>query len=108
MLELTTQQMAVLERLRDRGFSFAAFPLYAQHIGVKKGNCAALLSAQDGGRLTVYGGATYVVAGQLGARVHREEGEFFVFKKSELSATPGRIAELERFATELDELLAEN
>ncbi|MGH9815021.1 MAG: hypothetical protein ACRD5F_06375 [Candidatus Acidiferrales bacterium] len=107
MLALNTQQMAVLERLRDRGFSFAAFPLYAQHIGVKKGNCAALLSTQGGGRLKVYGSATYVVAGQLGARVQREEGEFFVFKKSELPATPERIAELERFATELEELLAQ-
>jgi hypothetical protein len=48
VLEFTPQQMGILERLRQRGFAFAAFPLYASYVGVKKGNCAALLAPQNG------------------------------------------------------------
>lgn len=105
MLELTPQQMTVLERLRQRGFAFAAFPLYASYIGVKKGNCAALLAAQDGATMKVYGEASYLVGGQLSVRVQRNGREFFVWKKNEVEATPDRQAELARFRAELDELL---
>ncbi len=105
MLELTPQQMAILERLRERGFAFAAFPLYASYIGVKKGNCAALLSPQNGAGMNVYSEASYLVKGQLSVRVQRGGREFFVWKKSEWEATPERCAELARFRAELDELL---
>lgn len=105
MLELTPQQMAVLERLRQHGFSFAAFPLYASYIGVKKGNCAALLAAQNGATLRVYGEACYLVGGQMSVRVQRSGRELFVWKKHELAATPERREELARFRAELEELL---
>lgn len=97
--------MAVLERLRQRGFAFAAFPLYAAYIGVKKGNCAALLAPQDGTTLKVYGEASFLVGGQLSVRVRRPGGEYFVWKQSELEATPERRRELEAFRAELEELL---
>lgn len=105
MLELTSQQMAVLERLRQRGFAFAAFPLYAAYLGVKKGNCAALLAPQNGTTLKVYGEVCYLVGGQLSVRVRRTGREFFVWKKNELEATPERQDELARFREELVELL---
>lgn len=105
MLELTSQQMAVLERLRQRGFAFAAFPLYAAYIGVKKGNCAALLAPQDGAGLKVYGEASFLVGGQLSVWVRRPGGDCFVWKQQELEATPERSQELERFRAELEELL---
>lgn len=105
MLELTSQQMTVLERLHERGFAFAAFPLYASYVGVKKGNCAALLAPQNGATMKVYGEACYLVGGQLSVRVQRNGREFFVWKKSELEATPERQNELARFREELVELL---
>lgn len=105
MLELTPQQMAILERLRQRGFAFAAFPLYASYIGVKKGNCAALLSPHGGATLKVYGEPCYMVNGQLTVQVPRNGREFFVWKQSELEATAERRAELLQFRTELEELL---
>lgn len=105
MLEFTPQQMALLERLRERGFSFVAFPMYAQHIGVKKRSCAALLAPQDGSGLQVYGEACYLVTGQLSVRIQRGAAEFFVWKKNEVEATPERRQELERFRVELAELL---
>ena len=97
--------MAVLERLRERGFSLAAFPMYAQHIGVKKGNCAALLAPQNGRSMKVYGEACYLVTGQLSVRIRRGGTEYFVWKKSEVEATPERQQELTRFHAELAELL---
>lgn len=105
MLELTPQQMAVLERLRQPGFALAAFPLYASYLGVKKGNCAALLAAQNGATMKVYGEACYLVGGQMGVRVRRGGREFFVWKKNELEATPERQEELARFRAELEALL---
>lgn len=105
MMELTPQQLAVLERLRSRGFAFVAFPMYALYIGVKKGNCAALLASQDGSGLKVYGEPSYLVDGQLSVRLRRGSGEFFVWKKKELAATPERNEELARFRDELAELL---
>ena len=105
MLELTPPQLAVLERLRERSFTFVAFPLYASHIGVKKGNCAALLAAQDGAPLKIHGEAGYLVNGQLSVRVQRNGRDCFVWKKAELEATPERCAELDRFRAELHELL---
>ncbi len=105
MLELTPQQMAILERLRARGFAFAAFPLYASHIGVKKGNCAALLAVQDGGQFRVFGAPSFLVAGNLSVRVQKGGRELFVWKKQELEATAERRAELERFGQELEDLL---
>jgi hypothetical protein len=105
MLELTSQQIAVLERLRERGFAFVAFPLYASHIAVRKGNCAALLAAQNGASLKVYGEPCYLVKGQLSVRVQRGGAEFFVWKKDALEATAERREELERFHAEIEELL---
>ncbi len=105
MLELTPQQMSVLERLRERGFTFAAFPLYASYIGVKRGNCAALLAPQNGVTMKVYGDVSYLVGGQLSVRVQRNGREFFVWKKSEVEATPERQGELALFRVELEGLL---
>ena len=106
MPELTPQHIAVLERLRARGFHFAAFPLYASYIGVKKESCAALLAPIEGNGMQVFGEPCYLVNGNLSVRVHKGGGEWFVWKRMQLEATPERRAELERFTEELSELLA--
>ena len=105
MVELSATQLAVLERLRERGFQFMAFPLYEQRIGVRKGNCAALLDPSEG-QFHVFAEPAYLVAGNLSAVVHVGTERFFVWKQNRTPATPERLEELERFASELDEILA--
>ncbi len=105
MLELTPQQMAVLERFAAQGFRVVAFPLYESAPGVRKENCAALLAPVAGGGMKLVAGPCYVVEGNLSVRLARGGKEWFVWKKKELEATPERLAELQRFAEELDNLL---
>ncbi len=105
MLELTPQQIAALERLAARGFEIVAFPLYASAVGVRRGNCAALLQPIDGGTMRLFADPCYLVEGNLSVRVQRRGRAWFVWKKKQLEATRERQAELDTFAQELSELL---
>ena len=82
-----------------------AFPMYATHVGIRKGNCAALLTAVVSGGFTLFGSASYLIAGDFTVRVTRDDADWFVWKKEKLEATPARLAELEAFAAELTEAL---
>jgi hypothetical protein len=104
-MELTPQQIAILERLHTRGFEIVAFPMYASHVGIRKGDCAALLSAVAAGGFTLFGSAAFLIGENFTVRVARDGRDWFVWKKERLEATPPRLAELERFTTELSEAL---
>ena len=104
-MELSPQQIAILERLHSRGFEIVAFPMYASHVGIRKANCAALLSAIPSGGFTLFGSASYLISGNFTVRVTRDGGDWFVWKKEKLEATPARVAELEAFTSELSEAL---
>ncbi len=106
MIELTPEQVAVLERLHARNFQFAAFPLFPTKIGVRKGNCTALLDPVEGDGLRLFGDPCYLVAGNPSVLTTRGGRKTFVWKKSSLEATRERLEELERFRAELTELLA--
>ena len=103
-MDLTPEQLATLERLRARGFHFAAFPLYEKKIAVQKGNCAALLEPADGG-LKIFAEPAYLVSGNLSVKVTAGAETFFVWKQNRVPATAERIEELERFERELGEAL---
>lgn len=105
MLELSEQQVAILERLRGRGFALVAFPLYASHVGVRRGDCAALLAPVPGDGMKLFGEVFYVVAGNPGVRVNRNGRGVFVWKSSEVPVTPQRSRELAEFAEALAESL---
>ena len=100
-MDLTPQQLAVLERLHSRGFEVVAFPMYENYVGVRKGNCGALLAPAGLQSFTLYGDPSYLVAGGLSARTIQSDGHWFVRKKDKLEASPERTAELESFAVEL-------
>ncbi len=104
-LELTSQQIAVLERLAAQGFQIVAFPLYASAVGVRKGNCAGLLGPVAGGGMELFGEPCYLVEGNLSVRIARDGKQWFVWKKKHLEATRKRLAELRRFAEELENAL---
>ena len=105
VLELTPEHVALLEQLTARGFQVVSFPLYASAIGVRKGNCAALLRPVEGGRLQLFGEPGYLLEGNLTVSVARAGRQWFVWKKKQIEVTPERMAELERFRSELAPLL---
>lgn len=97
--------MHVLERLFAAGFRPIAIPPYESALCVHRGECAALLSPVPNGGLKLLASPSYLVNGNLSVRLRRGAREVFVWKKTELAATPGRLAELNSFRRELSELL---
>jgi len=104
-MDLSPQQLAILQRVHTAGFEIVAFPMYANYIGTRKGNCAALLAPAASGGFSTFGTPAYLIGGNFSVRVRRDGREFFVWKKESLEVTPGRLAELEAFAAELSQAL---
>jgi hypothetical protein len=104
-MDLSPQQAALLQRIHALGFELVAFPIYPNHIGVRKGNCAALLAPIASGTFRIFGEPTYVVDGNLSAKITLDGHDYFIWKKQKLEATPARRAELESFAGDLTEAL---
>jgi hypothetical protein len=105
MVEFSPQQMRILERLFAAGFRPIAIPPYESALCVRRGECAAVLSPVPNGGLKMLAPASYLVDGNLSVRLKRGTGEVFVWKKTELPATPARLQELDSFRRELTDLL---
>jgi hypothetical protein len=104
-LELSPRQIGTLERLVAAGFRPIAIPPYESALCMRKGNCAVVLAPVPNGGLKVLAPASYLVDGNFGVRLKRGNGEVFVWKKSEIAATPERLEELAKFRRELMEIL---
>ena len=104
-MDLTPQQISLLERLHAHDFQIVAFPMYANCVGVRKGNCAALLSPAVGDRFRIHGQPAYLIGGNFSVRVTREGRDWFVWKKEKLEVTAARVAEIEEFTAELSKAL---
>jgi hypothetical protein len=105
MIELSPQQMQVLERLFAAGFRPIAIPPYESALCVRRGECAAVLSPIPNGGLKLLAPPSLLVDGNLSVRLKRSSGEVFVWKKTELTATPARLDELAAFRRELTDIL---
>jgi hypothetical protein len=105
MNELSSRQIAILERLISAGFSIVAFPLYANAVGIRKGSCAALLDPIPAGGFRLFGEPCVLLDGNLTVRVRDKGQSWFVWKKQRLEATPARLLELDGFVAELKLLL---
>jgi hypothetical protein len=103
--QLDARHIARLEHIAAHGFRIVAFPMYASAVGVRKGNCAALLSPQADGTLSLLSGPHYLIDGNLGVRLERGGHSVFVWKTKEVAATPERVAELVACADQLGALL---
>jgi hypothetical protein len=101
MVEFTPQQMRVLERLFAAGFRPIAIPPYESALCVRRGECAAVLLPIPNGGLKLLAPPSYLVDGNLSVRLKRGAGEVFVWKKTELPATPERLHEVAAFRKEL-------
>ena len=104
-LELTAEQIAVLERLATAGYEIVAFPMYASAVGVRRGKCAALLERVEG-RMRLLGEACWLVEGNLSVRVRRDGRAWFVWKNKQVEATEERVGEVEQFQEDVKEILA--
>jgi hypothetical protein len=105
-MDLSPQQLVILQRLHTAGFEIVAFPMYANHVGTRKQNCAALLApAAASGGFGIFGAPAYLIGGNFSVRVRRDGREFFVWKKQAIDVTPERLAELDAFAAELSQAL---
>jgi len=94
MAELDPRHIHILERFAGAGFSITAFPMYASAVGVRKGECAALLEPLPDGTLRLIGSPCYLMEGNLSVRIHDANGDWFVWKGKRVPATPERVAEL--------------
>jgi hypothetical protein len=72
---------------------------------MKKGNCAVLLAPVPNAGIKVLAPPSYLVEGNLSVKLKRGSGEVFVWKKTEMGATPEKLKELESFRRELTEIL---
>ena len=105
MLELSPQQMQVIERLFAAGFRSIAIAPYESALCMKKGNCAGVLAPVPNGGIKLLAPPSYLVEGNLSVKLKRGSGEVFVWKKKEVEATPEKLKELELFWRELTEIL---
>ena len=105
MLELSPQQMQIVERFFAAGFRPIAIPPYESALCMRKGDCAALLAAVPNGGIKLLAPPSYLVDGNLSVRLKRGKSEVFAWKKKEVEATPEKLRELETFRRELTEIL---
>ena len=92
MVELSPQQMQVIERLFEAGFRPIAIPPYESALCMRKGNCAAVLApVPNGGIKAVWRHRRILVDGNLSVKLKRGSGEVFVWKKKEVAATAETI-----------------
>lgn len=96
--------MAVLERLAGAGFEIVAFPMYASAVGVRRGECAALLERVEVG-MRLIGEACWMVEGNMSVRVRRKGKLWFVWKNKQVEATESRIGKVARFQQALEHML---
>jgi hypothetical protein len=104
-MDLTPQQISLLKRLHAHDFQVVAFPMYANYVGVRKGNCAALLAPVSTERFKLHGQPAYLIGGNFSVRVKREGRDWFVWKKEKLEVTAARLTELENFTAQLSQAL---
>jgi hypothetical protein len=105
MIELSPQQMQILEKLLAAGFRPIAIPLYESALCLRRGECAAMLSPIPNGGFKLLATPSYLVDGNLSVRLKRGAGEIFVWKKTELPATTERLQDLDSFRRELTDIL---
>ena len=101
MLDVTPRQLKVLEQLFAAGFRPIAIPPYENALCVRRGECAAVLTAVPNGGLRLAAPPTYLVDGNLSVRIENRGQPVFVWKQKELEATKERLEELERFRSEM-------
>jgi hypothetical protein len=82
-----------------------AFPRYASHVGVRRGECAVLLKAKEDGSFEFFGEPVWMIEGNLAVKIVDGEKKFFVWKGSRVEVTGEREEELGKFRSEVEGLI---
>ena len=83
------------------------FEQFARYPAVQKAGFVALIDL-SGAAVRQFGGVGYHLGNGIGVLVERPAGRFFVWKNSEVEATPELLATYARVKRELAEILGEN
>ena len=94
-----------LEAFYLAGFEIETFERFPNSLGLRKGNCIALVQAAPDG-LRIVGQPGWRMGELLGVLVERAGQRVFQAKSELVEATPERLRELEGFQRELDDLLS--
>ena len=94
-----------LETIYLAGFEIETFERFPNSLGLRKGNCIALVQAAVDG-LKIIGQPGWRMGELLGVLVERAGQRVFQAKSELVEATPERLRELECFQRELDDLLS--
>ena len=94
-----------LQRIYLAGFELQTFERYPNAIGVIRDGCIALLRATPTG-LQMIGTAGWRMGEVLGVLVEKDGQQVFQAKAETVEATPERLERLQKFRTDLEELLA--
>ncbi len=105
MPEFSPTQIAILARLNSLGFVLVAFPMYANYVGARRGDCAALLAPESGAGFRIFGEPSWLIDGNLSVKITDARSQFYVWKKSRIEATSDRLAVVAKFATDLTSAL---
>ncbi len=97
--------MKILEELVAAGFRPVAIPPYESALCLRRGACAIVLSQEPTGGLRMLAPPSFVIDGNLSVKLRRGNKEVFVWKQTEVEATPGRLNELETFRSDLSGIL---
>jgi hypothetical protein len=93
-----------LQRLYLAGFELQTFDRYPNTVGVLRDGCIALLRATPTG-LTLIGAPGWRMGEVLGVLVEKDGHPVFQAKTEIVEATPERLAALEKFRAELEQML---
>jgi hypothetical protein len=94
-----------LQAIYLAGLEMETFDRFPNAVGLRKGNCIALVQPTPTG-LKLIGQAGWHMGEVLGVLVELAGRKVFQSKNELVEATPERLAELESFRHELDELLS--
>lgn len=94
-----------LQGLYLAGFELETFERFPNSVGVRKGNCIALLQNTATG-LRLIGDAGWRMGEVMGVLIQRAGTRYFQAKDELVEATPERLSELEGFRRELDTLIS--
>ncbi len=103
-LDLTPNQIAVLQRLLNAGFHFASLEHVTRHVAVDRDGFVALLEPADD-KLKIFGQVGYRIGDGIGMLVEQREGKAFIWKGRTVEATPELLAAYARVKAELRALL---
>jgi hypothetical protein len=106
MLELTERHVGTLHLLRENHFEIVAFPMYANHVGIRRGEYALLLATEDDSRFKIFGEPSLLLGENISVKVKRDGKHLFVWKKNQADATPARLEELSQFRADVLRILS--